>query len=123
MINKKRGYKSSRKAKGEEDGVLIDGMEIAKKLYNGDLTPGQLCLQLLESGKKVLPDFYRSDLQEELDRIWNVQKQFRPDVFCDAAKEEIKGKTEVRLGLFWLTILLGKKKWFAGMTERQKMRR
>lgn len=27
MINKKRGYKSSRKAKGEEDGTLIDGME------------------------------------------------------------------------------------------------
>ena len=39
-----------------------------------------------------MPDFYRSDLQEELDRIWNVQKQFHPDVFCDAAKEEIKGK-------------------------------
>lgn len=92
MINKKRGYKSSRKAKGEEDGVLIDGMEVAKKLYDEDLTPGQLCLQLLESGKKVLPDFYRSDLQDELDRIWNVQKQFRPDVFCDAVKEEIKGK-------------------------------
>ena len=92
MINKKRGYKSSRKVKKEEDGVLIDGMEIAKKLYEEDLTPGQLCSQLLESGKKVLPDFYRSDLQEELDRIWSVQKQFHPDVFCDAAKEEIKGK-------------------------------
>ena len=52
MINKKRGYKSSRKAKREEDGALIDGMEIAKKLYDEDLTPGQLCLQLLESGKE-----------------------------------------------------------------------
>ena len=28
MINKKRGYKSSRKAKGGEEGALIDGMEI-----------------------------------------------------------------------------------------------
>src|SRR5690606_31430767 len=33
MINKKRGYKSSRKVKGGEDGFLIDGMEVAKRLY------------------------------------------------------------------------------------------
>lgn len=94
MINKKRGYKSSRKAKGEEDGSLIDGMEIAKKLYDEDLTPGQLCLQLLESGKKTFPDFYRSDLQDEFDRIWNFQKQFNPQSFCDTAKEEVKGKNK-----------------------------
>ena len=91
MINKKRGYKSSRKAKGEEEGALIDGMEIAKKLYDEDLTPGQLCLQLLESGKKFFPDFYRSDLQEEFNKIWNFQKQFNPFSFCDVAKEEVKG--------------------------------
>ena len=36
MINKKRGYKSSRKAKSQDEGQLIDGMEIAKKLYNYD---------------------------------------------------------------------------------------
>lgn len=30
MINKKRGYKSSRKAKGAEEGMLIDGMDIAQ---------------------------------------------------------------------------------------------
>lgn len=94
MINKKRGYKSSRKAKGEEDGVLIDGMDVAKKLYNEQLTPGQLCLQLLESGKKALPDFYRSDLQDEFDRIWHFQKQLNPKLFCDAAKEEVKGKNK-----------------------------
>ncbi len=94
MINKKRGYKSSRKAKGEEDGSLIDGMEVAKKLYDEGLTPGQLCLQLLESGKRVLPDFYRSDLQEEFDRIWEFQKQFNPRSFPDAAKEEVRGKNK-----------------------------
>lgn len=92
MINKKRGYKSNRKVKGTEDGVLIDGMEVAKKLYEENLTPGELCLQILKSGKKVLPDFYRSDLQDELEKIWAFQKQFNPDLFCDAAKEEIKGK-------------------------------
>ncbi len=94
MINKKRGYKSSRKTKGEEDGVLIDGMDIAKRLYDEQLTPGQLCLQLLESGKKALPDFYRSDLQDEFDRIWNHQKVFNIESYCDAAKEEIKGKNK-----------------------------
>ena len=94
MINKKRGYKSSRKAKGDEDGKLIDGMEIAKKLYEENITPGQLCLQLIKDGKKRLPDFYRSDLQDELNRIWNVQKEFYPLALTDEAREEIKGKNK-----------------------------
>lgn len=33
MINKKRGYKSSRKADSGEDGKLIDGMSVARQLY------------------------------------------------------------------------------------------
>ena len=33
MINKKRGYKSSRKAKSTDEGQLIDGMEVAKYIY------------------------------------------------------------------------------------------
>ena len=92
MINKKRGYKSSRKAKGGEDGSLIDGMEVAKRLYDEDITPAQLCLQLLDAGKKKMPDFYRSDLQSELDRIWDFQHQFYPTALTDEAKEEIRGK-------------------------------
>ena len=92
MINKKRGYKSSRKAKGGEDGALIDGMEVAKRLYDEDITPAQLCLQLLDAGKKKMPDFYRSDLQHELDRIWEFQRQFYPTALTDEAKEEIRGK-------------------------------
>ena len=94
MINKKRGYKSSRKAKGEEDGALIDGMEVAKKLYEENLTPGNFCLQLLMNGKRHFPDFYRSDLQNELDRIWDFQKQFYPYALLDEAKEEIRGKNK-----------------------------
>ncbi|WP_308603824.1 type II CRISPR RNA-guided endonuclease Cas9 [uncultured Fibrobacter sp.] len=93
MINKKRGYKSSRKAKGTEDGQLIDGMDIAKKMYEGNLTPGQYCLQLLDQKKKYLPDFYRSDLQAEFDKIWNKQKEFYP-FLTDELKEELKGKNE-----------------------------
>lgn len=94
MINKKRGYKSSRKAKSDEEGTLIDGMEIAKKLYGENITPGELCLQLIKEGKKTLPNFYRSDLQDELNRIWNFQKRFHPLALTDEAKEEIKGKNK-----------------------------
>ncbi len=46
-INKKRGYKSSRKAKNEDEGQAIDGMAVAIRLYEDNLTPGQLVLQLL----------------------------------------------------------------------------
>ncbi|MGE4432757.1 MAG: type II CRISPR RNA-guided endonuclease Cas9 [Bacteroidales bacterium] len=92
MINKKRGYKSSRKAKGGEDGVLIDGMEVAKLLYTGNLTPGQLCLQLLQAGKKQLPDFYRSDLQAEFNKVFDRQLSFYPDILTIELKEELRDK-------------------------------
>ena len=92
MINKKRGYKSSRKAKGAEEGMLIDGMDIARELYNNNLTPGELCLQLLDADKKFLPDFYRSDLQNELDGIWEKQKKYYPEILTDVLKEELRGK-------------------------------
>ena len=94
MINKKRGHKSSRKAKSTEEGQLIDGMEIAKQLYEKNLTPGQLSLQLLQNGKKHLPDFYRSDLQEEFDRVWCSQCKFYPDRLTNDLKEELWGKNK-----------------------------
>lgn len=102
-INKKRGYKSSRKAqKSEEDGQAIDGMSIAKQLYEEKLTPGQLVFQRLISGVKMIPNFYRSDLQEEFDRIWNFQKQFHPEVLTDGFYKEIQGKGQrATSALFW----------------------
>ena len=97
MINKKRGYKSSRKIKKtEEDGSLIDSMDIAKKLYEDNLTPGELCLEYLRQGRKILPDFYRSDLQNELNRLWDFQKTFYPDVLTDTLKEELRGKNKTQ---------------------------
>ena len=95
QINKKRGYKSSRKVNNTEEGSLIDGMDIAKKLYHENLTPGQYVLDLLKSGKKKVPDFYRSDLQTEFDKIWDFQKQFYIEQFIDNLKEELKGKGKV----------------------------
>jgi len=92
MINKKRGYKSSRKAKSEDEGQIIDGMAIAKTLYEEKLTPGEFCYQLLKSGKKYLPEFYRSDLKIELDRVWDTQKSFYPDILSDNIKTELHEK-------------------------------
>lgn len=95
MINKKRGYKSSRKAKSEDEGMAIDGMAIAKELYDHALTPGQYVFQLLKAGKKFIPDFYRSDLQNELEKIWLFQKQFYPEILTDDFKKQIEGKGKV----------------------------
>ncbi|MCI0922695.1 type II CRISPR RNA-guided endonuclease Cas9 [Sphingobacterium rhinopitheci] len=95
MINKKRGYKSSRKVNNTEEGTLIDGMEVAKKLYHDNLTPGQFVLTLLKENKNKTPDFYRSDLQNEFDKIWNFQKTFYADILIEGLKEELKGKGKV----------------------------
>lgn len=92
MINKKRGYKSSRKAKNQEEGQLIDGMEIAKHLYENDLTPGQYSYQILKSGKKYLPDFYRSDLQNEYNKVFDKQSVFYPLILTSELKEELRNK-------------------------------
>jgi len=92
MINKKRGYKSSRKANKEEEGNLIDGMSVAKQLYEGNLTPGQYVYNLLKEGKRYIPDFYRSDLVNEFEKIWNFQKQFYPDILTDDFKKQLEGK-------------------------------
>lgn len=92
MINKKRGYKSSRKAKSEDEGAAIDGMAVAKQLYDNNLTPGQYVYELLKNGKKYIPDFYRSDLQSELDKVWRFQESFYPDILTEEFKEQIKGR-------------------------------
>lgn len=92
MINKKRGYKSSRKAKTTEEGQAINGMEVAKRLYDEKITPGQLVHKLLAEGKKYMPEFYRSDLKNEFELIWNFQNSFHPNILNEELKLEIDGK-------------------------------
>lgn len=94
MINKKRGYKSSRKAKSTEEGQLIDGMEVAKRLYDENLTPGQLTLELLLKGKKYIPDFYSSDLKLEFDKVWDNQKAYYSEYLTDLLYEELRNKNK-----------------------------
>lgn len=91
-INKKRGYKSSRKAKNEDEGQVIDGMGIARRLYEENLTPGLLVYENYKNGLKAIPDFYRSDLLAEFDKIWNYQKQFYPEFLTDELREAIMGQ-------------------------------
>jgi CRISPR-associated endonuclease Csn1 len=91
-INKKRGYKSSRKAKSEEEGQAIDGMEIAMSLYNEDITPGQYCYRKILEGKKHLPEFYLSDLKAEFNKVWNFQQHFYPDILDDTFYKAISGQ-------------------------------
>lgn len=92
MINKKRGYKSSRKAKSSDEGQLIDGMQIAMDLYHNEMTPGEYVYSLLSKGKKYVPAFYRSDLLTEFDRIWDCQCVYYPDILTSQFKELIRGK-------------------------------
>lgn len=92
MINKKRGYRSNRKAKGGEEGCLIDNMDIAKRLHDEKITPGEFTYEILKQGKKHIPDFYASDLQSELDKIWYFQQQYYPNILIERVKQEITGK-------------------------------
>jgi len=96
MMNKKRGYKSSRKIKSDEEGNAIDSIHVAKDLYENNLTPGQYVYNLLSKNQKNIPDFYRSDLQNELNKIWDFQSQFYPDVLSDELKESIQGKNKTQ---------------------------
>ncbi|MCI9846023.1 type II CRISPR RNA-guided endonuclease Cas9 [Flavobacterium pectinovorum] len=93
MLNKKRGYKSSRKAKTTEEGDAIDGMKIAKEIFESNMTPGQWVYNSLSKGGKYIPDFYRSDLQKELEKIVRFQNQFHLEQINDKLLEDIQGKS------------------------------
>ena len=127
MINKKRGYKSSRKINGDEDGQLIDGMAIAIQLYEKNQTVGQFVFELLKSGKKNIPDFYRSDLKAEFDKIWNYQKQYYTMVLNDETYEILNGlKKKATLDYFaktWeIDIPEAKGKWDEKRLQRYELR-
>ena len=83
---------------------MIDTIDVAERLYNDNLTPGQLSLMLLEEGKKYLPEFYRSDLQDEFNKIWNFQKQFYPELLVEQLFSELKGKNRSQTGAICLKL-------------------
>lgn len=93
-INKKRGYKSSRKTNNaeDEDGNLVDGMKVAKYLQDNNLTPGEYGFQVLQKDNSTLPEFYQSDLKSEFRKIWNNQSKYYPDIFTQDNFEAIEAK-------------------------------
>lgn len=102
MINKKRGYKSNRKVKEEEDGTLVDGMKLAQKLKEADLTPGEYLAGLDEKQIKVTPDFYRSDLKAEFDKIWGTQRNHYPDILTTTHYENLSEKNRKQTADYFL---------------------
>ncbi len=94
MINKKRGYKSNRKANNtDEDGQAIDGIDIALKLEEFKITPAQYHLARIQAGDKFDPEFYRSDLIAELKTIVAFQSKFYPQIFDDKFLPLIENKS------------------------------
>lgn len=95
-INKKRGYKSSRKTAAADEGTVVDGISIARILYENDITPGQFVYRRILENKFSVPDFYRSDLKDEFDRVWDFQKQFYPDMLTEGLRESLDGKNKTQ---------------------------
>lgn len=104
MLNKKRGYKSSRKAKTIEEGEVIDGMTIAKELFENNLTPGQWVYNSLSKGGKFIPDFYRSDLQKEIEDIVKFQNKFHSEI-NNVLIENLKGKSRTLTSQYFTKVL------------------
>ena len=94
MINKKRGYKSNRKTKADpsEDGQIVDSMDIARKLYDDDITPGQYLNQTYSASHRYVPSFYRSDLKDEFERVWAFQSQFHSDILTAELHDQLQGR-------------------------------
>jgi CRISPR-associated endonuclease Csn1 len=105
MLNKKRGYKSSRKAKSTEEGDAIDGMKIAKEIFEKKITPGQWVNNSLLKGGKFIPDFYRSDLQNEIVQIIFFQNQFYPEIFNNELIDLLSGKNKGATSSYFSNIL------------------
>lgn len=83
QINKKRGYKSTRKNQSGEDGALdVDTVATTVLLQKEGITAGQYGMRLLESGlpAKELPTFFRYDLQNEFNCIWERQSRLYPEL-------------------------------------------
>lgn len=105
MLNKKRGYKSSRKAKTAEEDDAIDGMKIAKEIFENNLTPGQWVFNSLSNGGRYIPDFYRSDLQKELKKIVSYQNQFHPEQVNEKLLGDIQGKSRTQTSQYFTKTL------------------
>ncbi|UKK68203.1 type II CRISPR RNA-guided endonuclease Cas9 [Prevotella communis] len=99
MINKKRGYKSSRKGKADTDiedmGAYLaaitgrSNMLVENHQTVGQYLMNQLTLNPLKGIKRQT--FYRKDYEDEFEQIWKTQMAFHPEL-TRKLKKEIKNR-------------------------------
>lgn len=99
MINKKRGYKSSRKgdvsADVEDMGAYLTAITDRSKLLTdnhqtvGQYLMSQLSLHPLQGIK--CQTFYRKDYEDEFEQIWKTQIKYHPEL-TRKLKKEIKNR-------------------------------
>ena len=100
-INKKRGYKSSRKLNKTEDGTAVNSIEISNKLNKDNITPGEYLFKLYNENTQLkinqinIPDFYKSDLEKEFKLIWDFQKINYPEILTDDFFIKLNGKSTI----------------------------
>ena len=123
MMNKKRGYKSNRRAPGEEATATVDSMSVAKILYKQNLTPGAYGYRLLSEGRKILPDFYQSDLQREFDEIWQFQSKYYPEVLTSKRHDELTGLNRKNTDLYFRNKLETEQVEIKGKADQKKIKR
>ena len=105
MLNKKRGYRSSRKYNDAQDGdAAIDTMDIAMELQKRNITPGQYALEKMQNGASRVPQFYCSDLENEFHRIVDFQSKFYPQLSLEFI-ESLKGKNDGQTWKMLSTVL------------------
>lgn len=83
MINKSRGYKSTRKGDGEDTAYLATITERSKELLDRGITVGQyLYEKLLNHPLQGIKNetFYRKDYEDEFERIWSTQMKYHPEL-------------------------------------------
>ncbi len=119
-INKKRGYKSSRKANNQEEGQLIDGIAIAKRLIQENITPGQLNHTLKTEGSRYLPDYYKSDLIKEFELIWSKQSSHYPNILTEAHFREIEGRSNKATAYYFEKVMLIERAENKGKEKKQQ---
>ena len=96
MINKSRGYKSTRKgeSEGEDTNYLKTITERSEVLLEKGITVGQYLYEMLQQHPlKGIKNqtFYRKDYEDEFERIWSCQMKFHKEL-TKKLKKQIRDK-------------------------------
>ena len=96
MINKSRGYKSTRKgeSEGEDTNYLKTITERSQVLLERDLTVGQYLYEMLQQHPlKGIKNqtFFRKDYEDEFEKIWSCQMKFHKEL-TKKLKKQIRDK-------------------------------